>query len=433
MSAPNQFTTDFLDRLRDRINIVELISTDISLKRAGHSYVACCPFHKEKTPSFSVSDSRGRYRCFGCHANGDVISWMMAFHHFSFRDAVEHLARMAGIEVPRQDRPADDDGRRGRQHALHQALDKALYLYRKGLAKNERASSYARADRQLNEQTIALFEIGAVSSGVAPFLQKSISDDDLVSAGIAARRENGSLYDRLRYRLIFPIRNERGSLIGFAGRELTDSAGKYPKYMNSPETELFRKGNELFGLFLAKTALRTHRTAIVVEGYFDVVVLRQEGEARAVAPMGTAITARQLEKLYRTVDTVAFVFDGDRAGRKAALSAAAQVLDVMADDHSATFALLPAGHDPDTYVREHGIEAWRALVDGAEPLSVFLVNCLTRRYDLTVAESQVQAARKGAAMLARIKRAPMFRKALQLSLEKAIGLTLEGVSDGVES
>lgn len=433
MSAPNQFTSDFLDQLRDRISVVELISADISLKRAGHNYVACCPFHKEKTPSFSVNDARGRYRCFGCNKGGDAISWMMAFHHFSFRDAVEHLARRANVEVPRQDKPVEEDGRRERQHALHQALDKALYLYRKGLAKNDRASSYVRDERHLNEQTIALFEIGAVSSGVTPFLQKNISDEDLIDAGIAAKKENAAIYDRLRYRLIFPIRNERGSLIGFAGRELTDSAGKYPKYMNSPETELFRKGNELFGLFQAKQALRTHRTAIVVEGYFDVVVLRQEGEDRAVAPMGTAITARQLEKLYRTVDTVAFVFDGDRAGRKAALSAAAQLLEVITDDQFASFVLLPSAHDPDTYVREYGIDAWRALVDCAEPLSIFLVNCLSRRYDLTVAESQVQAATKGAAMLARIKHAPLFRKALRLSLEKAIGLTLEGVSDGAES
>lgn len=433
MSGYSRFTNEFLDLLRDKVSIVELINADLDLKRAGHNYVACCPFHKEKTPSFHVNVPRNRYRCFGCNKRGDAISWLMEFHRCTFHEAVERLAIRAGIDLPRRDREGQDDTKRKRQHELHQALDKALVMYTKGLPKNEQALAYVKTERQLNDQTIGVFEIGVVASGITPFLQKTFSDDILLDAGISAQNEQGPLYDRLRYRLIFPIRNERGSLIGFAGRELSNSSGKYPKYMNTPETELFTKGKELYGLFYAKQALRSHRTAIVVEGYFDVVVLRQEGEDRAVAPMGTAITGRQLEKLYRSVEVIVFVFDGDRAGRKAALSAAAQLLEVIEDHKSASFVLLPAGHDPDTYVREFGIEAWRSLVSGAHPLSVFLVNCIKQRYDLAIAEFQVQAATKGNAMLAKIARAPLFRRALQMNLEKAIGLTLDGDSYGAQS
>ncbi|QTF59148.1 DNA primase [Stutzerimonas frequens] len=420
-----RFSDKFLDDLREEVDLPALVAEEIKLRRSGGNFVARCPFHEEKSPSFHVSATRNTFRCYGCPARGDAIEWVMRRQHKSFHEAVLYLAHRFGIELPQaEEESPDDQQRRKRLARLYQALNEVGRVYVRGLKKNPAGLRYLVDTRGFTESSVELFGIGAVASGVLPFL-KGFSDQELIDAGIAAVDSAGErVYDRFRNRIMFPIHNESGNLVGFAGRTILENPGKAPKYLNCPETDLFHKGRELYGLHIAKTAIRKDRLAVVGEGYFDVIRAHQEGDPRVVAPMGTALTAVQMKRLLLHADTVVFAFDGDRAGRRAALSAAAILLETMKDGQTGKFLFLPAGHDPDSFIRAEGIQAWLDQVESAVPLSQFLSDYVVHRLDRSLPESQVNAAARASAILSRLQKALVFRHALRLRFEELIGVPL---------
>lgn len=418
-----RFNDDFLEKLRDQISLPELISREIKLKRSGRSFTALCPFHDEKGASFTVSSERNTYRCYGCPAKGDAIQWMRKRFHLSFYDAVVKLAEEYRVELPAAEVDGTDDKeKRQRLGRYYQVLKEAARIYQSGLAKSPRARSYLHDSRGLKEETIQEFGLGVVTKGVIGLLSKS-GEEVLIGAGLAARNDTG-IYDRFRQRIMFPIHNESGNLIGFAGRTLLANPDKAPKYLNSPETEIFHKGKELYGLFQAKAAIRKAGLAIAVEGYIDVISAHQEGDKRVVAPMGTAITKDQIRRLFVHTDRIVFAFDGDRAGRRAALSASVVLLEEIKDGQSAQFLFLPEGEDPDTFIRTHGLAGWEAALAAARPLSTFLCDYVAHRLDRSVPEQQVTAANKAKAILARTTKALMFRHAMRLKFEDLVGVPL---------
>jgi len=420
-----RFSDKFLDDLREEVDLPALVAEEIKLRRSGGNFVARCPFHEEKSPSFHVSATRNTFRCYGCPARGDAIEWVMRRQHKSFHEAVLYLAHRFGIELPpAEEESPDDQQRRKRLARLYQALNEVGRVYVRGLKKNPAGLRYLVDTRGFTESSVELFGIGAVASGVLPFL-KGFSDQELIDAGIAAVDSAGErVYDRFRNRIMFPIHNESGNLVGFAGRTILENPGKAPKYLNCPETDLFHKGRALYGLHIAKTAIRKARLAVVGEGYFDVIRAHQEGDPRVVAPMGTALTAVQMKRLLLHADTVVFAFDGDRAGRRAALSAAAILLETMKDGQTGKFLFLPAGHDPDSFIRAEGIQAWLDQVESAVPLSQFLSDYVVHRLDRSLPESQVNAAARASAILSRLQKALVFRHALRLRFEELIGVPL---------
>ncbi len=420
-----QFSDDFLERIRSETDVAALIGRDVELKRSGKNFVACCPFHDERTPSFTVSPERNTYRCYGCNARGDAIEYMRSKHHLSFQDAVLHLARLCGLEVPTDERD-DVEGKvqRKRLASLYQALKETARIYARGLRKSPPAMAYLQNKRKLSPDTVERFGLGVVAKGVVDLLIDSTSSDTLLGCGLAATRDDGEIYDRFRHRIMFPIHNESGNLVGFAGRSMIEKPSKTPKYVNCPETEIFHKGRELYALHLAKPSIRSTSTAVVVEGYFDVISLHQAGEERAIGTMGTALTNQQVRRLLVHADTIIFAFDGDAAGRKAALAASAVMLNEMKDGKTGKFLLLPNDEDPDTFVREHGREAWFEMVDAAIPLSAFLTDYIKQDLDCDMPESQVKAAAKAKAILARIQHAEIFRRAMKMKFEDVIGVSL---------
>jgi DNA primase len=419
-----RFDKHFLQMLRASVDLSQLIGQDLALRPAGRSFKVRCPFHEERTPSFTVDRQAGFYRCFGCGATGDAIEWLKARHGMSFHDAVRHLAQAGGIALP----PADllpDDQRTERQRLarLYAVLEEAARVFRHGLRKSAEARRYLLSDRAMAPETVTRFELGTVAAGVIKLLRRH-KHDTLVEAGLAIEDDDGNLHDRFRHRIMIPIRNEAGSLIGFAGRSLQTRPDHTPKYINSPQTLVFHKGRELYGLNQARCEIRRARTAVVVEGCFDVMTLHEAGEQRAVAPMGTALTADQLRRLLRHADTVVFAFDGDEAGRRAAAAAASLVLSEVKDGQEARFVALPVNADPDSFVRAHGIKAWEAALTQAMPLSKLLEHRVTQDLNLDIAEMRACAAARAHAFLAQVTRAPLFSRALRITFEGAIGMSL---------
>ena len=376
---------DFIQTLLARVDIVEVIDHYVPLKKAGANYAACCPFHSEKTPSFTVSPSKQFYHCFGCEAHGTAIGFLMEFAGKSFPEAVETLAREAGLDVPRDARPGDAERREETQSLASLMLDAAKY-YRTRLKESPQAIDYLK-HRGLTGAIAARFGIGYAPDAWQPLAAVFARYDDpaLEAAGLVIAGDAGKRYDRFRDRIMFPIHDSRGQVIGFGGRTLGDGE---PKYLNSPETPLFSKGRELYGLFLGRTAIRDAGKAVVVEGYMDVVALAQHGIDYAVATLGTATTPNHVQKLFRITDTVVFCFDGDNAGRKAAWRALETALPVLADGKNAQFLFLPDGEDPDDYVRQRGKAAFEALLAHAVPLSAFLLRELAARHPPTTAEGR---------------------------------------------
>lgn len=419
-----RFDKPFLQTLRATVDLPELIGRDLALRPAGRAFKVRCPFHEERTPSFTVDREAGFYRCFGCGARGDAIEWLKARHGMSFHEAVRHLATVGGIPLPPADpRPDDQRTERHRLARLYAVLEEAARVFRHGLRKSAEARRYLLSDRAMAPETVTRFELGTVAAGVIKLLRRH-KQDTLVEAGLAIERDDGTLHDRFRHRIMIPIRNEAGSLIGFAGRSLQIRPERTPKYINSPETLVFHKGRELYGLNQAKCEIRRARTAVVVEGYFDVMTLHEAGEQRAVAPMGTALTADQLRRLLRHADTVVFAFDGDEAGRRAAVAAASLVLSEVKDGQEARFLALPVNADPDSFVRAHGIKAWEAALTRAMPLSKLLEHRVTQDLNLGIAEMRACAAARARAFLAQVRRAPLFGQALRITFEDAIGMSL---------
>ena len=367
----------FIAELLGRIDIVEIIERRVPLKKAGREFQACCPFHDEKTPSFTVSPQKQFYHCFGCGAHGSAIGFLMNFEGLEFVDAVEELARHAGLQVPREasSRPRPSE-------SLYDVLDKAARFYQQQLKPSQEAVAYLK-QRGLSGEIAREFGIGYAPQGWDSLLNTLGGDEKqlahLRAAGLLSQGKSGE-YDRFRHRIMFPIHDRRGRVIAFGGRALTDDG---PKYLNSPETELFHKGRELYGLYLARRGSARLDRVLVVEGYMDVVALAQHGLRNAVATLGTATTGDQAELLFRTADEVVFCFDGDRAGRKAAWRALENTLPRLREGRQARFLFLPEGEDPDSLVREAGAEAFNALLSEARPLSDFFFDHFTAEVDMS--------------------------------------------------
>ncbi|QIT56895.1 DNA primase [Aquisalimonas sp. 2447] len=386
----------FIDDLLARVDIVELIGSRLAIKKAGANYQALCPFHTEKTPSFTVSPSKQFYHCFGCGAHGTAVRFLMEYDRMSFPEAVEALARQVGMELPKEARaPANPEAA-----SLYPLLDKAGNAYRQWLRQHpdrERAVAYLRR-RGLSGDIAARYGIGFAPPGWDNVLRELGHEEDLIRAGLAIRKDSGSVYDRFRDRIMFPIRDRRGRVIGFGGRVLDDGE---PKYLNSPETPVFHKGRELYGLHECLEAQRHPDPILVVEGYMDVVALAQQGLPNAVATLGTATTTDQVERLFRATRNVVFCFDGDQAGRQAAWRALENTLPALRDDRQARFLFLPDGEDPDSLVREQGAEAFQALVTDAESLSQFMLRELGRDADLYTVDGRARLVERGAPVIAR--------------------------------
>lgn len=409
----------FIQDLLDRVDIVELIGSQVALKKAGANYAACCPFHNEKTPSFTVSPSKQFYHCFGCGANGTAIGFLMEYQGLGFVDAVRDLAARVGLEVPDDRSDAFSRASSKERPRLSEIMERAQAYYKAQLKKHPQAIDYLK-NRGLTGLIAARFGIGYAPPGhrnlaeVFPDYEAS----ELLSAGLVIDNERGR-YDRFRDRVLFPIINQKGMVIAFGGRVIGHGE---PKYLNSPETPLFEKGREVFGLPQARQALREENCAIVVEGYMDVVMLAQHGIGNAVATLGTATTTAHAQKLLRQVDRVVYCFDGDEAGRKAAWRALENSLEALADNKSVGFAFLPASEDPDSFVRQHGAEAFRALIREATPLSDFLLREMSRRCDPTSSEGRARLVSDAKPLLTRVV-APFLRLQLIKRLAEASGFS----------
>jgi DNA primase len=379
---PGRIPQPFIDDLIAKADIVEIVGGRVALKKAGTIYKGLCPFHGEKTPSFTVSPSRGTYHCFGCGEHGTAIGFLMNYDNLSFPEAVEALAEMLGMEVPRTEGGAPEQ-RRGENDDLYEMLREADQIFRAALREHPQAVEYLKK-RGIDGPTAGRFGMGyapAAWDTVMRALGTSPARiERMVEAGLLTANDNGRRYDRFRDRITFPIRNVRGQIIGFGGRVL--DAGE-PKYLNSPETPIFRKGQELYGLFEAKKNPGKPKEIIVVEGYLDVASLVQFGVENTVATLGTAMTAENIKRLTRLTDRVIFCFDGDRAGRTAAWRAMEAALPYGGGTVELKFLLLPEGDDPDTFVRSRGADAFRELAASALPLPDFLVKELQAKVDFT--------------------------------------------------
>jgi len=386
----------FIDDLLNRTDIVALISARMELRRAGHEFSARCPFHEERTPSFTVSPVKQFYHCFGCGAHGNALGFLMEYDRLEFRDAVDELASMAGVEVP-QEFVADA----GRDHRDDYALmERAARFYRESLAANPDAIQYLKS-RGLDKDVVNRFYIGYAPGGWTPLLDRVRDSEALVRTGLAIQRER-TCYDRFRNRIVFPIRDTRGRVIAFGGRVL-GSAEDGPKYLNSPETELFHKGRHLYGLYEARQASAKLARLLVVEGYMDVVALAQHGLNYAVATLGTATTEEHLTTLFRHTSEVVFCFDGDNAGRQAAWRALERALAVVRDGREVRFLFLPQGEDPDTLVRAQGRAGMEALLGQAKPLSQLLFDELCQQVELSSADGRAHLVELARPHLAKIR------------------------------
>lgn len=376
----------------------------MQLRKGGANLLGLCPFHNEKSPSFTVSPTKQFYHCFGCGAHGSAITFLMEHTGASFPEAVRTLAASAGMTVPeenRSPRQQQETARRKAEESRHtQVLDAAQAHYLKQLRASPAAIRYLK-QRGLTGEIAAHFGLGWSGTDRHRLSQvfPNYEDPTLVESGLVIESEDGRRYDRFRERIMFPIRNARGSLIGFGGRIIGKGE---PKYLNSPETPLFSKGQELYGLWEARQAIRQEGQVIVVEGYMDVVGLAQQGIANAVATLGTATTPDHVKKLLRTSDKVIFSFDGDGAGRRAAWRALQACLPVLRDDIAIRFLFLPTEHDPDSYVRELGAEAFRACLGEAVALSRFLLDELASRHNMDEAEGRASCLHEAKPLLASI-------------------------------
>jgi DNA primase len=393
----------FIDDLINRIDIVELIDERVPLKKAGKDYKACCPFHDEKTPSFTVSADKQFYHCFGCGAHGTAIGFLMEYDRLAFPEAVEELARRAGIEVPHEARAAVTQPQTGPD--LFELLREAARFYRQQLREHPdapKAIDYLKG-RGVSGEIARDFELGLAPEGwdhLARALGKDAETREaLVTAGLAVKKEGGGYYDRFRARVMFPIHDHRGRIVGFGGRIMDKGE---PKYLNSPETPLFHKGRELYGLYRARDVIKKENRVLVVEGYMDVVALAQFGIDFAVATLGTATTREHLERLFRHAPEVVFCFDGDRAGREAAWRALEVALTVVHEGRQVSFLFLPEGEDPDTLVRKEGAEAYRARIQSALSLPDFLFQSLAKQVDLGRLDGRARLVELARPLLARV-------------------------------
>jgi len=412
---PKSFIQDLLNRL----DIVDVIERYVPLKKAGANYAACCPFHSEKSPSFTVSQSKQFYHCFGCGAHGTAIGFVMEHAGMGFVDAVEELAGSIGMAVPREEsvpgyvqpKVAND---------LYDVMQAATKFYREQLKQSTRAIDYLKK-RGLSGEIAARYGIGYAPEGWQNLngITDNYQDKSLVDTGMVIDGESGKRYDRFRDRIMFPIVNARGQVIGFGGRILDSGE---PKYLNSPETSLFEKGHELYGLFQAQKAIRSHQQVVVVEGYMDVVALSQHGVEYSVATLGTATTPFHVQKLLRLADQVVFCFDGDSAGQRAAWRALENSLPHLVDGKRIGFLFLPKEHDPDSYIRQNGTESFEQLLQDSLPLSGYLLRELSLQVNLSTQEGRSNLLGLAKPLLLAIT-APTFSLLLRKEVAALAGIT----------
>lgn len=423
----------FIDDLLNRIDIVEIIDTRVPLKRSGREFTACCPFHEEKTPSFTVSPAKQFYHCFGCGTHGTAVGFLMDYEHMSFPDAIDELAHTMGMEVPREDAP-QGTSQKTNYEDLYRLLEKADNFYRLQLRQHStrsKAVDYLR-QRGLSGECVAEFGIGYAPPGWNN-LQHGLSDPELtphklMSAGLVIQNEEGNHYDRFRERIIFPIRDRRGRTIGFGGRVIGDAT---PKYLNSPETPLFHKGRELYGLHEARKALRDIPHLLVVEGYMDVLSLAQFDIRYAVATLGTATTREHLNQLFRITSKVVFCFDGDRAGREAAWRALENALPVMREGREIHFIFLPEGEDPDTRIRDLGKQAFEAEIEHATPFSEFFFSSLSNDINMDSIDGRARLVEQTKPLLARLSKG-VYRKMMMDRLSELSRLAPNVLESAIE-
>ncbi|MEX1032075.1 MAG: DNA primase [Cellvibrionaceae bacterium] len=427
----------FIDDLLDRIDIVELVDARVKLKKSGKNYSACCPFHDEKTPSFTVTQDKQFYYCFGCGASGNAIGFVMDYDRMNFPEAVEQLAKLAGLEVPRDDHKTSPAAmaREQDRKTIYTLLEAAADFYKQSLRTHparQKAVTYLQT-RGLSGEIARDFGIGFAPPGWDNLLQalgQKLEDQRLsIESGMLINRDDShQLYDRFRDRIMFPIRDVRGRVIGFGGRVLGD--GK-PKYLNSPESPVFHKGEELYGLYEARQANSQLKRVLVVEGYMDVVALAQFGIHYAVATLGTACREDHLHKALKYTQEVVFCFDGDNAGRMAARRALEASLPVMTDGRQVKFLFLPEGEDPDTLVRQIGAKKFSGLIEHALPLEEFFFDALTEDLDIRSMEGRARLSKLAAPMLNRLPKG-VYRELMFNSLAKRTGLDVHTLLELVE-
>jgi DNA primase len=417
----------FIDELLERVDIVDVVDSRVPLRKAGKNYSARCPFHDEKTPSFSVNPDKQFYYCFGCGAGGNAIGFVMEFERLEFPAAVEKLATLAGLEIPREE-TTQATGANVRQAELLKRLESAAAWFKRQLKEHPQAGEAREylQRRGLSAETIEKFGIGFAPPGWDSLLRALGPSDGekqfLLDAGLLIQRdEGGGLYDRFRERVMFPILDNRGRAVAFGGRVLTDEK---PKYLNSPETAVFHKGQELYGLYQARRSQKELERVLVVEGYMDVVMLAQHGIEWATGTLGTSLSASHLQRLFRYTTQVVFCFDGDEAGRRAAARSLELALPAMQDGRQAAFLFLPEGEDPDSLVQKIGAEAFRARVTGATPLSEYLFEHHGAGIDL---DNPDGLARLSKLLLPAIARIPgeVFRELLRGKLAQRLGISAD--------
>ena len=411
----------FIQELLNRLDIVDVVERYVPLKKAGANYVACCPFHNEKTPSFSVSPAKQFYHCFGCGAHGSAISFVMEHQGLSFPETVEDLARHIGLPVPQETTQREQDTRAAQSAGLPEMMQQALHYYREQLKHSEKAIGYFKS-RGVSGEIAARFGLGYAPEGwqnLATLFVDYPESNTLLETGLVIENDEGRRYDRFRDRVMFPILSARGNVIGFGGRVL--GVGE-PKYLNSPETVLFQKGQELYGLFQARSAIRESHRVLVVEGYMDVVALVQHGIGYVVATLGTATTPIHVQKLLRAADEIIFCFDGDAAGRRAAWRALENGLAALTDSSRLLFLFLPDGEDPDSYVRQVGQAGFEASYANALTFSQFLFKELTRDTDLTTQEGRAKLVQTAKPLIEKIA-APALQLLIRKRLAELTGLS----------
>lgn len=419
----------FIDDLVARTDIVELINSRVKLKKAGRDYQACCPFHHEKSPSFTVSQSKQFYHCFGCGVHGNVISFLMEYDKLEFPEAIEELAALHGLEVPRENvinRDGKPQASYKTRRNLYELLDLVAKFYQQQLTQDRASQAYLQ-QRGLSQEIIERFEIGFSPNAMDAVLRRFGNNPEevqkLLDTGMLSKNDRGNVYDRFRNRVMFPIRDKRGRVIAFGGRVLGDEK---PKYLNSPESATYHKGNELYGLYQALQHNEKPEFLFVVEGYMDVVALAQFGVNNAVASLGTATTGEQIQLMFRSTEQVICCYDGDRAGRDAAWRALENALPYLHDGRQIKFIFLPDGEDPDTFIRVQGKEGFERYLEQALTLSEFLFDSLLTQVDLSTKEGKSKLA---SLALPLIKRIP--GEMLRLYLRNILGQKL-GILDPIQ-
>ncbi|MGB0692705.1 MAG: DNA primase [Pseudomonadales bacterium] len=423
---------EFIEELLARTDIVEVIEARVQLKKSGQNYSGLCPFHQEKSPSFSVSQDKQFYYCFGCQASGSALKFLMEYDRLDFISAVEYLAGRLGMEVPR-DRRGDDGGASAKRKSLYDILEQSSVFFREQLrshSSKDRAVQYLKR-RGVTGEIARDYAIGYAPPGWDNLMKKlAVSNADrqlLIDAGMLTDNpEESKTYDRFRDRVMFPIRDLRGRTIAFGGRVLDDEAK--PKYLNSPESPVFHKSKELYGLYEARRRVRSLKKMVVVEGYMDVVALAQYGIGYAVATLGTATSTDHLERLFRIVPTVVFCFDGDEAGRNAAWKALRAAIPAMTDGCSARFLFLPDGEDPDTFVRQNGKEAFEAAIDESLGFSEFFFQSLEADLDMQVAEGRAALSKAAVPFIAELPEGVLKQLVID-ELSHRTGLATERLVD----